>query len=120
VDRAAALRIAVLTLPCSPTWWRWAEGNGFVAAFVAGLLFRRAAKLVPHDALHLVEGTGVLLGLLVWFPFGQVINQTLHDGTDWAIVSSQSWPWSSPERSRWCSHWLAPTSSGRTACSWAG
>jgi len=62
------------------------KGNGFVAAFVAGLLFRRAAKLLPHDALHLVEDTGVLLGLLVWFLFGQLINQTLHDGTDWAIV----------------------------------
>ncbi|HEY8306348.1 MAG TPA: cation:proton antiporter [Lapillicoccus sp.] len=62
------------------------KGNGFVAAFVAGLLFRRAVKLLRHGALHLVEDTGVLLGLLVWFLFGQLINQTLHDGTDWAIV----------------------------------
>ena len=82
-----ALRIAVLTLPLlSYLVAVGLKGNGFVAAFVAGLLFRRAAKLLPHDALHLVEDTGVLLGLLVWFLFGQLINQTLDDGTDWAIV----------------------------------
>ena len=82
-----ALRIAVLTLPLlSYLVAVGLKGNGFVAAFVAGLLFRRAAKLLPHDAVHLVEDTGVLLGLLVWFLFGQLINQTLDDGTDWAIV----------------------------------
>ncbi len=82
-----ALRIAVLTLPLlSYLLAVGFKGNGFVAAFVAGLLFRRAAKLLPHDALHLVEDTGVLLGLLVWFLFGQLITQTLDDGTDWAIV----------------------------------
>ena len=81
-----ALRIAVLTLPLlSYLLAVGFKGNGFVAAFVAGLLFRRAAKVLPHDAVHLVEDTGVLLGLLVWFLFGQLITQTL-DGTDWAIV----------------------------------
>lgn len=82
-----ALRIAVLMLPLlSYLFAVGFNGNGFVAAFVAGLLFRPAAERLPHDALHLVEDTGVLLGLLVWFLFGQLINQTLVDGTDWAIV----------------------------------
>ncbi len=82
-----ALRIAVLTLPLlAYLVGVGLKGNGFVAAFVAGLLFRTAAKKLPHDALHLVEDVGVLLGLLVWFLFGQLINQTLDDGTDWAIV----------------------------------
>ncbi len=82
-----ALRIAVLTLPLLAYLLAVGfKGNGFVAAFVAGLLFRSAAKKLPHDALHLVEDVGVLLGLLVWFLFGQLINQTLADGTDWAIV----------------------------------
>jgi sodium/hydrogen antiporter len=82
-----ALRIAVLTLPLlAYLVGVGLKGNGFVAAFVAGLLFRSAAKKLPHDALHLVEDVGVLLGLLVWFLFGQLINQTLDDGTDWAIV----------------------------------
>ena len=36
--------------------------------------------------MHLVEDTSVVLGLLVWFLFGQFINNTLRDGTDWAIV----------------------------------
>jgi len=82
-----ALRIAVLTLPLlSYLVAVGLKGNGFVAAFVAGLLFRRAARLLPHDAVRLVEDAGVLLGLLVWFLFGQLITQTLDDGTDWAIV----------------------------------
>lgn len=82
-----ALRIAVLTLPLLAYLVAVGlKGNGFVAAFVAGLLFRSAAAKLPHDALHLVEDVGVLLGLLVWFLFGQLINQTLADGTNWAIV----------------------------------
>jgi NhaP-type Na+/H+ or K+/H+ antiporter len=82
-----ALRITVLTLPLIAYLVAvGAKGNGFVAAFVAGLLFRSAAKRLPKDSMHLVEDVGVLLGLLVWFLFGQLINQTLADGTDWAIV----------------------------------
>jgi len=82
-----ALRIAVLVLPFLAYLVSVGfKGNGFVAAFVAGLLFRSATKQLPHDALHLVEDTGVLLSLVVWFLFGQLINQTLDDGTDWAIV----------------------------------
>lgn len=82
-----ALRIAVLMLPLIAYLLSVGlKGNGFVAAFVAGLLFRPAFEKLPHDAVHLVEDAGVLLGLLVWFLFGQLINQTLADGTDWAIV----------------------------------
>ena len=82
-----ALRIAVLVLPfLAYLVGVGFKGNGFVAAFVAGLLFRSATKKLPHDALHLVEDTGVLLGLVVWFLFGQLINETLGDGTNWAIV----------------------------------
>ena len=84
---APALRIAVLMLPLlSYLIAVGFKGNGFVAAFVAGLLFRPAAKRLPKDALHLVEDTSVLLGLLVWFLFGDLINETLVDGTNWAIV----------------------------------
>ena len=84
---APALRIAVLMLPLlSYLTAVGFKGNGFVAAFVAGLLFRPAAKRLPKDALHLVEDTSVLLGLLVWFLFGDLINETLADGTNWAIV----------------------------------
>ncbi|MEP6648290.1 MAG: cation:proton antiporter [Lapillicoccus sp.] len=82
-----ALRIAVLMLALVAYLVAVGlKGNGFVAAFVAGLLFRPAAQRLPKDALHLVEDVGVLLGLLVWFLFGELINQTLEDGTDWAIV----------------------------------
>ena len=82
-----ALRIAVLMLPILAYLVSVAfKGNGFVGAFVAGLLFRSAAEHLPKDAVHLVEDTGVLLGLLVWFLFGQLINQTLVNGTNWAVV----------------------------------
>ena len=53
-----ALRIAVLTLPLlSYLVAVGLKGNGFVAAFVAGLLFRPAFRLLPKDAMHLVEDT---------------------------------------------------------------
>jgi sodium/hydrogen antiporter len=82
-----ALRIAVLMLPILAYLVSVGfKGNGFVAAFVAGLLFRSAAQHLPKDALHLVEDTGVFLGLLVWFLFGQLINQTLGNGTNWTVV----------------------------------
>ena len=82
-----ALRIGVLMLPLLAYLISVGlQGNGFVAAFVAGLLFRPAAERLPKDALHLVEDTALLLGLLVWFLFGQLINQTVRDGTDWSVV----------------------------------
>jgi NhaP-type Na+/H+ or K+/H+ antiporter len=83
----SALRIAVAALPLVAYGLAVAgHGNGFVAAFVAGVLFRRAADRLPHDALTFSEDTSVLLSLFVWFLFGQLINQTLGHGIGWPVV----------------------------------
>ncbi|MEP6629857.1 MAG: cation:proton antiporter [Lapillicoccus sp.] len=83
----SALRLAVLALPVmayglANVW----SGNGFVAAFVAGVIFAPATRNLPPDALHFSEDTGTLLGLFIWFIFGRLITETLFDGTSLAIA----------------------------------
>ncbi|WP_181784709.1 cation:proton antiporter domain-containing protein, partial [Pseudonocardia pini] len=64
-----------------------AGGNGFVAAFVAGVFFEPAARQLPPGTLHLVEDVGELLSLALWFIFGAIVNQTLAGGSiTWQIV----------------------------------
>jgi NhaP-type Na+/H+ or K+/H+ antiporter len=64
-----------------------AGGNGFVAAFVAGVFFEPEARRLPAGTLHLVEDVGTLLSLALWFIFGAVVNQTLAGGAiTWQVV----------------------------------
>jgi NhaP-type Na+/H+ or K+/H+ antiporter len=63
-----------------------AGGNGFIAAFVAGLAFgtaggRRSEPLVPF-----VEETGALVSLLVWLAFGAVELVPAVESLNWQIV----------------------------------
>jgi sodium/hydrogen antiporter len=62
------------------------HGNGFIAAFVAGLAFgtaggRRGEPLVPF-----VEETGALVSLLVWLAFGAVELVPALESLNWQIV----------------------------------
>ncbi|GAA4538873.1 cation:proton antiporter [Pseudonocardia xishanensis] len=84
----SALRIGVLALPLLAYGSAvLAGGNGFVAAFVAGVFFEPAARLLPAGTLHLVEDVGELLSLALWFVFGAVVNQTLAGGAiTWQVV----------------------------------
>jgi sodium/hydrogen antiporter len=83
----SALRLAVIALPLMAYGLAIVfSGNGFVAAFVAGVLFEPATRQLPHDALHFTEDMGTLMGLVVWFIFGRMINETLFDGTTVYIV----------------------------------
>jgi NhaP-type Na+/H+ or K+/H+ antiporter len=84
----SALRIGVLTLPLLAYGTAvLLGGNGFVAAFVAGLLFEPAARHLPAGTLHLVEDVGYLLSLALWFMFGALVNDTLAGGSiTWQIV----------------------------------
>jgi NhaP-type Na+/H+ or K+/H+ antiporter len=83
----AALRLGVLALPLlAYTLAVAVEGNGFVAAFVAGVCFSSSARRLPSDALQLVEDTGTLVSLAVWFVFGQVVNQALVSGLSLSII----------------------------------
>jgi len=63
-----------------------AHGNGFIAAFVAGLAFgtaggRRGEPLVPY-----VEETGALVSLLVWLAFGAVELVPAVESLTWQMV----------------------------------
>jgi sodium/hydrogen antiporter len=84
----SALRLGVLTLPLlAYAVAVLAGGNGFVAAFVAGVFFEPEARRLPHDAMHLVEDVGGLLSLAMWFIFGAIVNETLAGGfITWQIV----------------------------------
>jgi sodium/hydrogen antiporter len=62
------------------------HGNGFIAAFVAGLAFgsaggRRGEPLVPF-----VEETGALVSLLVWLAFGAVALVPAVESLTWQMV----------------------------------
>jgi NhaP-type Na+/H+ or K+/H+ antiporter len=87
-SQASALRIGVLALPLLAYAGAVVlGGNGFVAAFVAGVFFEPAARRLPHGTLHLVEDVGELLSLALWFIFGAIVNQTLARGSiTWQIV----------------------------------
>jgi sodium/hydrogen antiporter len=84
----SALRLGVLTIPLlAYAGASVVGGNGFVAAFVAGVLFEPEARQLPHDALHLVEDVGALLSLALWFVFGAIVNQTITGGSiTWQVV----------------------------------
>lgn len=67
-------------------------GNGFVAAFVAGITFKLARfgwkdrhSDVPHGELSVVEDVGDLSALLMWFVFGSV--------TVFLFLTPIKWTW---------------------------
>jgi NhaP-type Na+/H+ or K+/H+ antiporter len=62
-------------------------GNGFIAAFVAGIAFRRVGNGRIADAQHLTEGLTVLMSVLVWLLFGAVLaGSVIADGIVVAAV----------------------------------
>lgn len=63
------------------------EGNGFIAAFVAGITFGAVNHEAATEAVEYVERTGVLLTLAVWFIFGAAIAPVLlTDGLGWQPI----------------------------------
>jgi sodium/hydrogen antiporter len=74
----SALRLGVLALPVMAyTLAIPLGGNGFVAAFAAGLLFAVRGHGLPSEALQLTEDVGTLLSLCVWFVFGRAVDQLM-------------------------------------------
>lgn len=57
-------------------------GNGFIAAFVAGLAFGAAIRDERSPALELVTDGGELLSVVLWFLFGALLVQVL-EFADW-------------------------------------
>ncbi|GAA3168295.1 MULTISPECIES: cation:proton antiporter [Streptomyces] len=60
-------------------------GNGFVAAFVAGLCYARTAYAVGDNNLDLVYDASHLMALAVWFTFGGLIAKEFAEGIDLAV-----------------------------------
>jgi sodium/hydrogen antiporter len=63
------------------------NGNGFVAAFVAGLAFGNSAGRGGVKEVFFVEQTAGLVSLLTWLLFGAVAVPTVVDHADWQVVS---------------------------------
>jgi sodium/hydrogen antiporter len=66
--------------------------NGFVAAFVAGVVYRiartRRTELdaVPHQELLLVEEASTVAANFVWFILGGMTTAVIVDGIDWRLL----------------------------------
>lgn len=62
------------------------DGNGFLAAFTAGIAFSAAAGPRAEPSAPFVEETGLLLSLLVWLVFGAVAVVPAITGITWQIA----------------------------------
>jgi len=66
--------------------------NGFVAAFVAGVMFRvtrtrrRELSAVPEDELLLVEEASKVASDFVWFILGGMTTAVIVEGIDWRVL----------------------------------
>ncbi|MBL1079251.1 cation:proton antiporter [Nocardia sp. 2] len=62
------------------------DGNGFVAAFVCGLVIHRFREPEEHRReLELLEDVGFLLTIVMWFAFGVVAVYILAEVADWRV-----------------------------------
>lgn len=52
---------------------KFLDGNGFVAVFVAGILFGYATRHLLHEATEYTEVSGTLMSLFVWTIFGSTL-----------------------------------------------
>jgi NhaP-type Na+/H+ or K+/H+ antiporter len=61
-------------------------GSGFIAAFIAGVVFGAMRRRDGHDAHHLVEELGGLLNALTFFVFGAVLLGPTLGELSWQLV----------------------------------
>nr|BFE74756.1 cation:proton antiporter [Actinoplanes digitatis] len=64
----------------------WLDGNGFVAAFVAGLVFGHAAGRGGVKEVFYVEQTSGLVSLLTWLLFGAIAVPIVLAQADWQVI----------------------------------
>ncbi|MFB7447694.1 cation:proton antiporter [Streptomyces sp. NPDC056194] len=77
----ASLRLAGLALPfLAYSASVLVDGNGFVAAFVAGLWYAHVVSELSEDSLDLVNDVSHLLALAAWYAFGAVATQAFVGG----------------------------------------
>lgn len=86
LSTASSRTLGVLSLPVLAYGTaELAGGNGFVAAFVAGVAFALAASWLPeeHGVFTLTEATAELLGCGLWLLFGMVTLPLLWELAGW-------------------------------------
>ncbi|MFI1654651.1 cation:proton antiporter [Streptomyces sp. NPDC020472] len=77
----ASLRLAGLALPfLTYAASVLVDGNGFVAAFVAGLWYATVVSAISGDSLDLVNDVSHLLALAAWYAFGAVTTEAFAGG----------------------------------------
>ncbi len=81
--RLAALALPFLTYAAAVL----IGGNGFVAAFVAGLCCARTADGPGDEHLGLVRDAGHLMALAVWFTFGALIAEEFAHGVGLPVLA---------------------------------
>ena len=84
----AGERLAVLVVPML-TYFTAAAlgGNGFVAAFVAGIAAGSVGREeVAEERLQLTNDVGTLLSAAVWFVFGSLIPNVVARGIPWNVL----------------------------------
>jgi NhaP-type Na+/H+ or K+/H+ antiporter len=85
---AAGERLAILVLPVLTYIVATAlAGNGFVAAFVAGIAAGTVGREeVAEERLQLTDDVGTLVAAAVWFVFGSLVPDVLARGISWNVV----------------------------------
>ena len=82
-ERLAVLVLAVLTYLTATAL----GGNGFVAAFVAGIAAGTVGREeVAEERLQLTNDVGTLLSAAVWFVFGSLIPDIVARGISWNVL----------------------------------
>ena len=82
-ERLTVLVLPVLTYLVATTL----GGNGFVAAFVAGIAAGTVGREeVTDERLQLTNDVGTLVSAAVWFVFGSLIPDVLARGISWNVL----------------------------------
>lgn len=79
---AAVLALALLSYSAALV----ADANGFVAAFVAGLLFGHVSGSGGAREIAYVEQTASLASMMAWLALGALALPTLGGWTDWRVL----------------------------------
>ncbi|MFF7183208.1 cation:proton antiporter [Streptomyces sp. NPDC008121] len=82
-----ATGLAVLSVPIAAyTLSAALNGNGFVAAFVAGVCIAPAMRHLTESAYNTTDDVVILLTLALWFLFGQIINDQFRNGFNLSVI----------------------------------
>ena len=82
-EQVGVLALALLSFAAASA----TGGNGFVAAFVGGLVLGVVTRGALRDRVEFTETTGQVLTLVVWTTFGALLAApTLLDGFEWRPV----------------------------------